>query len=84
MTIEHLTSMRLSVPAGLKAGGREPQYPFLSRAEHERPIVPKSRRNAMSAFSFLLNLLWILFGGLDRRDLDGDHYHRAAVDAGRI
>jgi uncharacterized membrane protein YccF (DUF307 family) len=68
MTIEHLTSMRLSVPAGLKAGGRAPQYPFLSRAEHEsaqeRPIVPKSRRNAMSAFSFLLNLLWILFGGL--------------------
>src|SRR6202035_2835320 len=29
-----------------------------------RPIVPKSRGNAMSAFSFLLNLLWILFGGL--------------------
>src|ERR1019366_2706747 len=30
----------------------------------EMPIVLKSRRNAMSAFSFLLNLLWILFGGL--------------------
>jgi hypothetical protein len=34
------------------------------RTAQERPIVPKSRRNAMSAFSFLLNLLWILFGGL--------------------
>ena len=45
----------------------------------------------MSAFSFLLNLLWILFGGLWMAAgwviaaiFMADHNHRAAVAAGRI
>ena len=45
----------------------------------------------MSALSLLLNVLWIVFGGLgDGGWLDyrgrshGDHYHRAALGAGRI
>ena len=37
MTIEHLTSMRLSVPAGLKAGGRAPRRRFLTELTLDPP-----------------------------------------------